>query len=302
MKIQRFVLITTITIFAFIVLNSSVVQATEFTIKDGTAVVLETLEKLKSGQNKVGESVALRVRQDLSSPEGEILFKSGARAYGTITKSKPHGMFGKAGELEFKLNYLEAIDGSQVPIRATLENQGKGCSGAVITSFLLIAWPAMFINGENVVIPPSTEITAYVDRDAKIQIRGIEKVGAYEQIGGSGGSGSSFGTDSGSMKIFMQDNFFILDFSSQKLAFSQDEAKALENILTKALVKFQNAEEKKTNIVNDHIGNIGENLKFYFWSTDDASNTCINMQYKGENNRFSKKDVLNMINGLNQLM
>lgn len=289
-------------IFSLTILNATVLQATEFTLQDGTAVNVETLERMKSGDNKVGESVPMRVKQDVMSEEGEILIKSGARAYGTITESEPHGMFGKAGKLNFQLNYVQGIDGSQIPLRATLENKGKGCSGVVIASFLLLSVASMFFNGDNVVIPPGTELTAYVDCDTIVNVKILDKVNNYEQVNGSGlSSTTAFNTNSGRMQIYSQDNFVILDFAQKKLAFTRDDAQVLESILTKALMKFQNAEDKKMNIANEHVGTLGENLKVYFWSTENATNTCINMQYKGGNNRFSKKDVLNMINALNQI-
>ena len=63
---------------------------------------------------------------------------------------------------------VEAADGTPVPLRASQNAKGKDLSGAVIVGFLFLTILAGFVKGKEVIIPPNTLITAYVDHDTVI--------------------------------------------------------------------------------------------------------------------------------------
>jgi len=138
------------------------------TLKQGTPVLLATTEKMVSGRVAEGSTVRYKVLRDVVGPDGNIVIPYGGFAQGKVTRSRRRGMFGKAGQLEFTVDSVEAVDGTTAPLRAQQEAGGKGNKNEVIVSTLLLSVLAVFVHGRDVEIPEGTEITAYVDHDTVI--------------------------------------------------------------------------------------------------------------------------------------
>jgi len=139
------------------------------TLTDGTPVLLQTMDKLVSGQVAEGSTVRYRVARDVLAPDGSILVAYGSTAQGKVTRSRKRGMFGKAGQLEFTVDSVEGADGTAVPLRSQQAMAGKSHQGTVIATALLLSVFTVFIHGRDIELPPNTEITAYIDRDTVIQ-------------------------------------------------------------------------------------------------------------------------------------
>ncbi len=133
------------------------------TLKEGTAVLLKTVETMTSGKVPEGGTVRLKVARDVTGPGGVVVIEYGAMAEGRVTRSRGRGWFGKAGQLEFTIDSVEAVDGTQVPLRASQQSAGKSNRGVVVASFLVLTVLAIFVHGQDITIPADTEITAYVD-------------------------------------------------------------------------------------------------------------------------------------------
>ena len=137
-------------------------------LAERTTVKLRTTQNLTSGKVKTGGAVSYTVGEDVKDSQGRVLIKYGAHASGKVTKSSGRGMFGKNGKLEFTVESVEAVDGTQVPLRSSIENSGKNNTGAVIVAALLLTVLAVFINGHDITVKEGTEIMAYVDHDTMI--------------------------------------------------------------------------------------------------------------------------------------
>lgn len=138
------------------------------TLKEGTAILLQTTEKMVSGRVAEGSTVRYRVARDILGPDGSLLIAYGNFAQGKVTRSRRRGMFGKAGQLEFTVETVDAIDGTVVPLRAQQEMAGKDNKTTVIATALLLTVFTVFVNGKDVEVPADTEVTAYVDHDTVI--------------------------------------------------------------------------------------------------------------------------------------
>ncbi|MDO8586875.1 MAG: hypothetical protein Q7T82_07520 [Armatimonadota bacterium] len=137
-------------------------------LAEKTPIRLRILREMTSGKVKVGEAVPYDVRDEIKDSAGRVLVAVGARGLGKVTVSKRRGMLGKQGKLEFTVESAEAVDGTLVPLRASVENRGKSNKGAVIASALLLTVLAVFVNGKDVTVKEGTEVVAYVDRDVTI--------------------------------------------------------------------------------------------------------------------------------------
>lgn len=157
-----------IAVCAFTFLCVGIAQAAPVKIAERTPVKVRLLQTLTSGKAQEGQAVEFEVRDKVLGPNGELLAGVGAKASGKVTLSKKRGMLGKSGKLEFTVDSMQAVDGTQVPLRANLENSGKDNQNVVIASALLLSVFAVFVNGQDITVKEGTELLAYVDRDTMV--------------------------------------------------------------------------------------------------------------------------------------
>jgi len=137
-------------------------------LKEGTPVLLQTQEKMVSGLTPENAPVRYKVARDVTDSDALLLVEYGSFAQGRVTRSRRRGMLGKAGQLEFTVDTVAAVDGTTVPLRSSQQMAGKDNKGAVIASALLLTVFAIFVNGKDVELPAGTEVMAYVDHDTEV--------------------------------------------------------------------------------------------------------------------------------------
>ena len=137
-------------------------------LQEGQPVILLTEQFLKSGETQTGSTIRFRVDRDVLLPDGRVLVAAGAQASGEVIKSEPHGLFGQAGELNFAIRSVQAVDGTSVPLRALKNAEGDSIMAPVIVGAVLITPLVLLFNGPNVEIPASTAFTAFVDKTTAI--------------------------------------------------------------------------------------------------------------------------------------
>jgi hypothetical protein len=148
-------------------------KSSSLKIPDGTPVEIEAPYTLSSLDFKPKDRISFRV-VDAVKIDGVTVIEQGASATGLIEKAKRGGHWGKAGIFVWTMQTVTAVDGSQVPVRATsvrLRGDSKGAKVAtamIITGALmpLIAPVALlhgFKRGENAYIPAGKRYTLFVE-------------------------------------------------------------------------------------------------------------------------------------------
>ncbi|MHB9026123.1 MAG: CsgG/HfaB family protein [Armatimonadota bacterium] len=137
-------------------------------LAETTAVNVRVMKTMKSGKCLVGELVPYEVIADVAGPGGQVLIAKGATASGRVTVSKRKGMFGKSGKLEFSIENVTAVDGINVPLRAVQKATGRSYTNYSVVAGLLLLWPALFVQGEDITVKEGTEFPAFVDGDVMI--------------------------------------------------------------------------------------------------------------------------------------
>lgn len=148
-------------------------KSSSLRIPDGTPVEIEAPYTLSSLDFKPKDRISFRV-VDAVKIDGVTVIEQGASATGLIEKAKRGGHWGKAGIFVWTMQTITAVDGSQVPVRATsvrLRGDSKGAKVAtamIITGALmpLIAPVALlhgFKRGENAYIPAGKRYTLFVE-------------------------------------------------------------------------------------------------------------------------------------------
>jgi hypothetical protein len=137
-------------------------------VKEGTPVILTTEETMVSGKIAEGSVVRFHVDNDVIGPDGQILIPCKAMAYGKVLASRPHGMFGRPGKLDFTVESATAADGTSVSLRAVRNATASDAGALVIVGALLLSVLFVFFCGNNVEIPAGTTFSAYVNHDTVI--------------------------------------------------------------------------------------------------------------------------------------
>jgi hypothetical protein len=144
------------------------VTSRQVNLQESTPVLLVTQDKLVSGETPQGSPVRFKVDRDVLAPDGRVLIAAGAEASGEVVKSEGSGFFGKSGVLDLAVRNVVAVDGTQVPLRATRSDEGQDNTGGVIAGAVLLSVFFVFMSGSEVEIPPGTLLSAYVARDTAV--------------------------------------------------------------------------------------------------------------------------------------
>lgn len=153
---------------ALLVLLSSVSFSYAADLNVNDPVRLTVVDEIRSGRTKSGTKVNFVVTENVTNHRGEVLIRKGTAAQGLVTNSRHAGAWGRRGVVEVTLSNTTSADGQIVPLRATTDKKGAPIKKWVHMGAWLVAWPVAMIRGENVVIKPGTEVTAFVDQPLQV--------------------------------------------------------------------------------------------------------------------------------------
>jgi len=140
-------------------------------IPDGTILRLALLDALSSATNNVDDPVNFEITEDVKVGEVVALPK-GTNARGHVVEVQPKKRMGRAGKLNFSVDYARAPDGTNVRLRASSTRQGEEKSGTVIIGTVLLSPLFLIMRGKDISIPKGTTFNAYVDGDREIALGG----------------------------------------------------------------------------------------------------------------------------------
>jgi hypothetical protein len=148
-----------------------VAQSAETTVKigDATVVRLSLMESISSATNTVDDMVHFEVTGDVMAGNA-IAIPKGATAVGHVVEVEAKRRLGRAGKLNFSIDYVKAPDGSNVRLRASSARRGEDKTGTVIIGAVLLSPLFLIMRGKDIDIPRGTEFMAYVDGDRVIAL------------------------------------------------------------------------------------------------------------------------------------
>jgi hypothetical protein len=147
-------------------------QGATVKIPDGTPVRLALLDSLSSATNHADDVVNLEVTEEVRIGP-VIAIPRGATARGHVVTAEPKRRMGRAGKLNFTVDYVKGPDGSNVRVRASSNRQGQDKTGTVIIGSVLVAPVFLIMRGKDVEIPRGTAFNAYVDGDREVNLGGV---------------------------------------------------------------------------------------------------------------------------------
>ncbi|RYE65658.1 MAG: hypothetical protein EOO81_12415 [Oxalobacteraceae bacterium] len=135
----------------------------------GTELQLTTRIELNTKNNHAGDRFYLEVAEPLIY-RGQVVVPVGSTAVGEVMRSERNGHFGKKGQLDIRLLYVQTPHG---PVRLTgrTRRDGNGQGALAIAGGALLAWPMIFIHGTSGKIPADTSVTGYLADDLRFAVQ-----------------------------------------------------------------------------------------------------------------------------------
>jgi hypothetical protein len=144
-------------------------------LQDATPVRLRLNRNLSSADAKEGETADFEVLDEVKIGDTLIVVR-GATAIATVTQAQKKRRMARGGKLDVNIDFVRAVNGDKIALRAVKETSGGGHTGAMtgaIVATSLIFFPAapffLFMHGKDITIPKGTELTAYTNGEIKLE-------------------------------------------------------------------------------------------------------------------------------------
>lgn len=140
-------------------------------IPDGTEVTLRLVDDVSSATAEVEDVVRFEAARDVIV-DGVKVIAAGAEGRGTVTRAQHKRSFGRKGKLDFTIDVVKAIDGSNLRLRANRELRGKDLHGTAAVVTILTGPFGVFVKGREIEVPEGTEYTIFIDGERTVSIEG----------------------------------------------------------------------------------------------------------------------------------
>ncbi len=135
----------------------------------GTSLQLTTRTELNTKYSNAGDRFYLEVAEPLIY-RGQVVVPVGSIAVGEVARAERNGHFGKKGQLEVRLLYVQTPSG---PVRLSGRSgrSGQGQGLLAIGGGAIVAWPMFFIHGTSGRLPADTAMTAYLADELRFAVQ-----------------------------------------------------------------------------------------------------------------------------------
>lgn len=167
---KKFILALAITLSAVLSASAQKVQ-----LQEGTIVEVMLTEPISSKDAVQGSEIYLEVSDDVQV-NGKTVIASGSIVKGEIIEASKAKMMGKAGKLDFTIDYAKAVDGTNIRVRSQKSFQGKNKQGGVIAAAVLLSPVALLFKGKDIVLEKGKKFRVYVDKDYTLDLSSTETI------------------------------------------------------------------------------------------------------------------------------
>jgi|GEM_PF-359222 len=135
----------------------------------GTPIIIQNTETISSNNLTSGSTVNFQVMKDIIV-DNKVLIKSGSISTAQVVYAKRKNLIGIAGEITISDFSVNAVDGSYVPLRATLSSKGEDKVGLSAGLGFILCPLFLLMKGEDATIPSGTTKSVYTMADIVINI------------------------------------------------------------------------------------------------------------------------------------
>ncbi len=156
--------------FSFTATAAYTALAKQVKLPAGTPVILRLPTSIDSQSVRQGDTITFEVARNVTV-DGKLVIRQGAIATGVVASVEKPGIIGEPGKLMVNIQRVKAVDGQEVPLRASLSEEGKNKQlTALLIGILLCILGLFLIKGGSAIVPAGTEVKAYVDVDVMIEV------------------------------------------------------------------------------------------------------------------------------------
>jgi len=141
-------------------------------IPDGTEISAVTTETLSSKTAHEDDAITFKVNEDVVV-DGAVVITKGTILKGVVTNAKKSGAFGKAGELNVRIDTTTAVDGQKIRVRASKGKEGDSKTGATIALVVLFGPLGLFKHGKQAEIKEGTLIKVFTDEAKPVIVKDV---------------------------------------------------------------------------------------------------------------------------------
>lgn len=134
-----------------------------------TPIMIRCEETISTRDVVSGGTVNFSVLSDVKADNGLVVIKAGAPVTAEITFAKKKGMIGKSGQLTVSDFHTTAVDGTYVPLSASVSSQPDDNMTTSVVLSVLICPLFLLMKGDEGQVPAGTTKTAYTVTDIYIK-------------------------------------------------------------------------------------------------------------------------------------
>ncbi len=141
-------------------------------VPDGTLITLYLMDDLSSKTNHPNDPVHFKVREDVRI-NGKVVIAWNAPGVGKVAIVGGRGLAGRAGSVNFTVDYIEAVDGSKIRVRGAPTVRG-GSNTSVAAAAAVAYGPAalLVMRGAHAEIRKGTMLSVYADGPSTVTVKG----------------------------------------------------------------------------------------------------------------------------------
>src|SRR5574344_1129579 len=134
-----------------------------------TPIMIRCEETISTRDVVSGGTVNFSVLSDVKADNGLVVIRAGAPVTAEITFAKKKGMIGKSGQLTVNDFHTTAVDGTYVPLSASVSAQPDDNMTTSVVLSVLICPLFLLMKGDEAQVPVGTTKTAYTLTDVYIK-------------------------------------------------------------------------------------------------------------------------------------
>lgn len=140
-------------------------QTKTLKIQDGTVIRVIFTQELSSEKNHPGDTVPCEIAEDIKV-DNVVVIAKGTPATGQVSQAEKRGGWGKSGTLAFSIDYVKAVDGSNVRLRGSSAQGGKQFSAGAAVMGL----SGGLKKGKAIVMQKGSTMNVYVDGNHEVAV------------------------------------------------------------------------------------------------------------------------------------
>lgn len=167
MKHALFTLLTALPFSLIAQTTDSTTTGNQMVLQEGTVVSLTLLQDINSKKNTAGEIIEFETTEPVIIGD-RVAIPKGAKATGKITESEKAKGLGKAGKLNFTIDYLTTPAGKIIKLTTEVKADGKNKTGTAVAEAVLLTPLFLLKKGKNKEFKKGDPFKAFIAQDTTL--------------------------------------------------------------------------------------------------------------------------------------